>query len=269
MATHVDEGKAEKKVEEHKQQLATKPALEPVSDLVKLEEVVEDEDDQQERATTIKEKKKREPFPAEGKEVPYPLVPSKKDKERRLAKFLDIFKKLEITLPFGEALQQMPLYAKFLKDMLTKKNRYIHSDTIVVEGNCNAVIQRILPLKHKDPGSVTIPCSIGEVAVGKALIDLGANINLMLLSMCQRLGELEIMPTRMTIQLADRSMTRPYGVIEDVLVRVKHLIFTVDFVVMDIEEDVDIPLILGRPFMSTTCCVVDMGKRKLQMAIED
>ena len=55
MATHVDEGKAEKKVEEHKQQLATKPALEPVSDLVKLEEVVEDEDDQQERATTIKE----------------------------------------------------------------------------------------------------------------------------------------------------------------------------------------------------------------------
>ena len=69
------------------------------------------------------------------------MVPSRKDKERHLARFLDIFKKLEITLPFGEALQQMPLYAKFFKDMLTKKNRYIHSDRIVVEGNCSAVIQ--------------------------------------------------------------------------------------------------------------------------------
>ena len=79
--------------------------------------------------------RRRETTSAEGKEVPYPLVPSKKDKERHLAIFLDIFKKLEITMPFGEALQQMPLYAKFLKDMLTRKNRYIHSDTIVMEGN--------------------------------------------------------------------------------------------------------------------------------------
>jgi len=66
--------------------------------------------------------KKKEVTPIECKEVPYPLVPSRKDKEQHLARFLDIFKKLEITLPFGEALHQMPLYAKFLKDMLTKKN---------------------------------------------------------------------------------------------------------------------------------------------------
>ena len=90
-----------------------------------------------------------------------------------------------------------------------------------MEGNCSAVIQKILPPKHKDPGSVTIPCSIGEVTVGKALIDFVANINLMPLSMCRRLGELEIMPTRMTLQLADRSITRPYRVIKDVLIRVK------------------------------------------------
>ncbi|XP_006579214.1 uncharacterized protein LOC114410759 [Glycine soja] len=172
-------------------------------------------------------------------------------------------------MPFGEALQQMSLYAKFLKDMLTKKNKYIHSDTIVVEGNYSAVIQRILPPKHKDPSSITIPCSIGEVSVGKVLIDLGANINLMSLSMCQKRGELEIMHTRMTLQLADRSVSRPYGVIEDVLVRLKHLIFPVDFVVMDIEEDADIPIILGRPFMSTARCVVDMGKKKLELGIDN
>ena len=79
--------------------------------------------------------KKKEATPIESKEVPYPLVPSRKDKERDLARFLDIFKKLKMTLRFGEALWQMLLYAKFLKDMLTKQNRYIHSDRIVVEGN--------------------------------------------------------------------------------------------------------------------------------------
>ena len=163
----------------------------------------------------------------------------------------------------------MPLYAKFLKDMLTRKNRYIHSDTIVVEGNCSVVTQRILPRKHSDPGSVTIPCSIGEVALGKALIDLGADINLMPLSMCRRLGELEIIPTRMTLQLADRFIARPYGVIKEVLVQVKHLIFPADFVVMDIEEDPEIPIILGHPFISTARCIVDMGKGKLELSVED
>ena len=77
------------------------------------------------------------------------------------------------------------------------------------------------------------------------------------------------MPTRMTLQLADCSITRPYGVIEDVLVRVKHFTFPTDFVVMDIEEDTEIPLILGHPFMLTASCVVDMGKKKLEMGIAD
>ena len=82
------------------------------------------------------------------------MVPTKKDKERHLARFLDIFKKLEITMAFGEVLQQMSLYYKFLKDMLTRNNKYIQSENIIVEGNCCVVIQRILPPKHKDPESV-------------------------------------------------------------------------------------------------------------------
>ncbi|KAH1213598.1 hypothetical protein GmHk_14G041524 [Glycine max] len=97
---------------------------------------------------------KKKPVEKKGKEVPYHVVPSKKEKDRHLARFLDIFRKLEITMPFGEALQQMPLYSKFLKDMLTRKHKYIHQENIVVEGNCSAVIQKILPPKHKDPGSV-------------------------------------------------------------------------------------------------------------------
>ncbi|XP_028214893.1 uncharacterized protein LOC114396930 [Glycine soja] len=163
----------------------------------------------------------------------------------------------------------MPHYTKFLKDLLTKKGKYINNESIVVEGNCNVVIQRILPPKFNDSGSVTIPCSIGDVSVEKALIDLGASINLMPLSMCRRIGNLEIMPTRMTLQLADHSITRPYGVVEDVLVKVCQFTFPVDFVIMDIEEDDEIPLILGRPFMLTAKCVVDMGNGNLEMSVDD
>jgi len=104
---------------------------------------------------------------------------------------------------------------------------------------------------------------------GKTLIELGASINLVPLSMCKRIGNLEIAPTRMTLQLADRSITRPYGMVEDVLVKVCQFTFPVDFVIMDIEKDADIPLILGRPFMSTTKCVVDMGNANLEMSVDD
>ena len=86
----------------------------------KNEQVVETEKKKGKSEANLE--KKKETTPIECKEVPYPLVPSRKDKECHLARFLDIFKKSEITLPFGEALQQIPLYAKFVKDMLTKKN---------------------------------------------------------------------------------------------------------------------------------------------------
>jgi len=177
------------------------------------------------------------------KKTPYPLVPSKNDREQCFARFLDIFNKLEITIPFKEALQQIPLYTKFMKDFL--KGKYVNSENIVVEGNCNVVIQRKLPHKLKDPGNVTIPCSIRDVSVGKDLLDMGARMNLMPLSMCQRIRNLKIAPTRMTLQLVDPSITRLFEVVEDVLIKVHQLTFLVDFVIMDIEEDAEIPLILG------------------------
>ena len=96
-----------------------------------------------------------------------------------------------------------------------------------------------MPHKTKDLGSFTIPVTSGVLLVGKALLDLGASINLMLLSMLKRIGDLEVKPTRMTLQLADRSLKFPYGVAEDVLVKVDKFVFPVDFVIMDIEEDLE------------------------------
>ena len=83
------------------------------------------------------------------------MVPSKKNKEHYFKHFLEIFKGLDMTMSFGEALQQMPLYTKFMKEILTKKGKYIDSENIMVGGYCSVVTQRKLPEKFKDPGSVT------------------------------------------------------------------------------------------------------------------
>ena len=102
---------------------------------------------------------------------------------------------------------------------------------------CSAVIQRCLPTKMKDPGSFTIPCLIGKYEFKKVLCDSGANINLMPLSVVLKLSLGELTPTTITVQMADRSMAQPEGVLEDVLVKVGKLIFPVDFVFMKMEEE--------------------------------
>ena len=116
---------------------------------------------------------------------------------------------------------------------------------------CIAVIQQKIPTKIKDPGSFTIPCSIGKYEFKKALCDSGASINLMHLSVVQRLSLGEITPTTITLQMADRSMAQPEGVLEDVLVKVGKFIFPMDFVIMKMEEDTQVPLLLGRPSLAT------------------
>jgi hypothetical protein len=182
---------------------------------------------------------------------------------------MDIFKRLQINIPFAEALEQMPTYAKFMKEILTKKRKYIDDEVIQLDASCSAIIQRTLPTKEKDPGRVTLPVTIGNCNVGKALIDLGSSINLIPLSVIERIGGLDITRTRMTLQLADKSITRPSGMAEDVLIRVDKLVFSIDFVVMDIEEDDDVPLILGRPFMKTARMMIDIDDGVMKVKVQD
>ncbi|XP_020232903.1 uncharacterized protein LOC109813177 [Cajanus cajan] len=131
--------------------------------------------------------------------LPYPHAPSKKEKERQFLRFLDIIKKLQINIPFTEAMEQMPTYARFMKELLTKKRIILEEETVELEARCSATIQKSLPQKSRDPGSFTLPVSIGNLSVGKALLDLGASINLMPLSMLKKIGEVEVRPTRMTL----------------------------------------------------------------------
>ncbi|KAK5784815.1 hypothetical protein PVK06_039353 [Gossypium arboreum] len=163
----------------------------------------------------------------------------------------------------------MPTYAKFLKELLTNKRKFEDLSTVELNEECSAILQNKLPTKLKDPGSFTIPCLIGNLNVEKALADLGASINLMPYKMFKQLGLGEPKPTRMSIQLADRSVKYPRGIIEDVLVKVDKFIFPVDFVVLDMDEDVEVSLILGCPFLATARAVIDVGDGKLVLRVGD
>ncbi|XP_057790969.1 uncharacterized protein LOC131008085 [Salvia miltiorrhiza] len=169
--------------------------------------------------------------------------------KQRLSKFLVIFRKVNINIPLVEMLQEMPQYAKFLKDIVSRKKKLGEFETVHLNEECNAILQRKLPTKVKDLGSFTLSCIIGGQHSGRSLCDLGASINLMPLSNFQHLAIGELKPTSMRLQMADRSVTYPRGVVEDVLVKVGNFIFPADFVVSDIEDDNKILLILGRPFL--------------------
>ncbi|XP_062102905.1 uncharacterized protein LOC133813888 [Humulus lupulus] len=146
---------------------------------------------------------------------------------------------LHINIPFAEALEQMPRYVKFMKEIMSKKRKMEDYETVALTEECSAILQRKLPQKFRDPGSFTIPCTIGKFECKHALCDLGASINLMPLSVLRRLGLGEASPTTVTLQLADRSVKHPRGIIEDVLVKVDKFIFPADFIVLNMEEDMD------------------------------
>ena len=122
---------------------------------------------------------------------------------------MEIFKKLHINIPFSDAIEQMPSYVKFMKDILANKRKLSDYETVALSEECSSMFQRKLPLKLKDPRSFTIPCSIGNSIFGKALCDLGASINLMPLYIFRKIGLGEVNPITIILQLADRSLTHP------------------------------------------------------------
>ena len=201
--------------------------------------------------------------------VPYPQRLKKHKLDKQFTKFMDVFKKLHINIPFADALEQMPSYVKFMKDILSKKRRLADFETVNLTEECSAILQRKLPQKLKDPGSFTIPCTIGNAIFERALCDLGASINLMPLSIFKRLGLGEARPTTVTLQLADRSLKHPRGVIEVVLVKVDKFIFPADFIVLDMEEDKEIPIILGRPFLATDRAMIDVQRGELKLRVQE
>ncbi|XP_041011490.1 uncharacterized protein LOC121255285 [Juglans microcarpa x Juglans regia] len=159
----------------------------------------------------------------------------------------------------------MPNYVKFLKDIISKKRWMEEFEIVKLSEECSAILQKKLTQKLKDPGSFILPCTIGNSFFAKVLCDLGASINLMPLSVCKKFGLEEMKQTTISLQLADRSIKYPRGIIKDVLVKVDKFIFPADFVVLDMEKDEEVPLILGRPFLATRKALIDIQKDELTL----
>ncbi|CAA0826238.1 Unknown protein, partial [Striga hermonthica] len=164
----------------------------------------------------------------------------------------------------------MPSYGKFFKDLVTKKRKFEDGEKVVVYEAASAM-QHDLPKKERDPSGFIIQIALGNGKVASGMLNLGAGINLMPFSIFQRLGLGDLRPTRMCLQLADRSIRYPKGIVEDVLVKVGKLIIPVDFVVLDVgdvhENGKDHTILLGRPFMATTNTLIDVKNDTLNMTV--
>jgi len=194
----------------------------------------------------------------------------KQEQDKQFLNFIDKLKNLHINMSLMEAITQIPNYGKFLKELISKKRSWEDVSTVTLTEDCSSIISSKLPTKLKDPGSFTIPCKLGKVDFPRCLCDLGASINLMPLSLFKKLGlEDEVKRTNMVLQLADQTIKRPYGIIEDVLVKVDKFIFPTDFVILDFVYDKNCPLILGRPFMNTGRALIDVSEGKLVLRIGD
>ena len=166
-------------------------------------------------------------------------------------------------------IKQVPTYAKFLKDLCTvKRGLNVDKKAFLIE-QVSAIIQCKTPVKYKDSGCPTITINIGGTCVEKALLDLGASVNLLPYSMYKQLGLGELKPTSITLSLTDRSIKIPKGTVEDVLIQVDKFYYPVDFIILDIEPAVAganyVPINLGRPFLATSNAIINYRNGVMQL----
>ncbi|XP_025979703.1 uncharacterized protein [Glycine max] len=209
---------------------------------------------------------------------PLPFPPravSNKKMEEAEKEILETFRKVEVNIPLLDAIKQIPRYAKFLKELCTNKRKLKGSERISMGRNVSALIGKSVPQipeKCKDPGTFSIPCIIGNSKFDNAMLDLGASVSVMPLSIFNSLSLGPLQSTDVVIHLANRSVAYPVGFIEDVLVRVGELIFPVDFYILNMEDGFSqgsVPIILGRPFMKTARTKIDVYAGTLSMEFGD
>nr|XP_016516163.1 PREDICTED: uncharacterized protein LOC107832797 [Nicotiana tabacum] len=152
--------------------------------------------------------------------APFAQRLAKYQKDEQYKKFMETLKQIHVNIPLIDALREMPGYAKMMKDLMSRKFDFQDLETVTLTQTCSAIVTRPIAEKLSDPGSFTIPCTIGSYAFAKALCDLGASINLMLLAIYKKLGIGRARPTSMLLQLADRMVKSPLGILDDVLMQV-------------------------------------------------
>ena len=212
----------------------------------------------------IKEDSMKESMPP-----PFPQALRSKKKASKQEGILEVLRQVKVNIPLLDMIKQVPTYAKFLKNLCTvKKGLGINKKAFLTE-QVSSIIQCKTLVKYKDPGSPTISVNIGGTCIDKALLDLGASVNLLPYSMYKQLGLGELKSTNITLSLADRSVKIPKGIVEDVLVKVDKFYYPVDFVVLDTEPMAEsthqVPIILGRPFLATSNAIVNCWNGVMQL----
>nr|GEY47451.1 reverse transcriptase domain-containing protein [Tanacetum cinerariifolium] len=176
---------------------------------------------------------------------------------------------MSFEISFTDALILMPKFASTLKALIRNKDKLSEMARTLMNEHCSAFIINKLPRKLGDPGKFLIPCEFPGMDECLALADLGASINLMPLSMWEGLSLLEHNPTCMTLELANRSVSKPIDIAKYVSVKVGVFHFPADFVVVDFEQDPRVPLILRRCFLKTGRALIDVHKGELTLRIEN
>ncbi|XP_069143368.1 uncharacterized protein [Solanum lycopersicum] len=199
---------------------------------------------------------------------PFPQSLVKKIEDGKYRRFIKMLKNLSIKVSLVEALEQMPGYAKFTNDLLGKKRLVTFEDDNRMQ-HCSSIATRSLVQNKEDPGAFTFPCTARSLHFAKALYDLGASINLMPFSIYKKLGLGDPMPTAMRLLMADRAVKKAYRILDNVLVKVESFIFSADFVILDCEVNFEVPIILGRPFLSTGRDLVDMEKGQMKFRLNN
>ncbi|XP_059315680.1 uncharacterized protein LOC132066374 [Lycium ferocissimum] len=188
--------------------------------------------------------------------------------DSQFAKFLDILKQIHINIPFRcfitNAFICQVSQRNFVKQKKTRKKLLGSTSE-----KCSAILQNKLPQSSGDPGSFTIPCTLGGVYFEKALCDSRASINLMSFSIFRKLDLGEIKNTSVSLQFADQITKKPKGIIENILIRVDKFTFPVCFIVLEMQECPDEPIILGRPFLSPGRAIIDVHQGKLTLRVDE
>ena len=202
--------------------------------------------------------------------LPFPSAMQRHKVGDKTLEILEVLKQVKINIPLLDMIKQVPAYAKFLKDLCTVKRRIKLSKKAFLTEQVSAIIENKAMVKYKDPSCPTISVQIGDSFVERALLDLGASVNLLPYSIYKQLGLGELKATTITLSLADRSIKVPRGVVEDVLVQVEKFYYPVDFVVLDTEPLKkgmnSVPIILGRPFLATANALINCQNGLMQLS---
>ncbi|GKB47473.1 reverse transcriptase domain-containing protein [Tanacetum coccineum] len=178
-------------------------------------------------------------------------------------------KPLHFDISFADVLLYMPKFASTFKSLLSNKEKLFELASTLLNENCSVVLLKKLPKKLGDLGKFLIPCDFSELDECLALADLGASINIMPLYVWKQLSIPELTSTRMTLELADRSVTHLKGVAEDIFVKVGKFYFLADFIIVDYDVDLWVPLIIGRPFLRTARALIDVYGEDLTLRVDD